>query len=277
MHPDLTIAWVPATSPTLPRLRSIAPARSTVAPFQDEAALLDALSRGGIALTVVEAGGSTHDLAIRAMRRVHDAFPEHPVVAWCDLKTIGSQQLLDVARAGVQDIVRNELDEMRHVFSRIMATATQRAVGVRIAQLLQNAVPDKLRPVLEYALEHADEHLDRDAVAAVFGVSRRTLHDRLVSHRLPPTRSFLMWCRLLVASALLDQPGHTLDSVAGQLDFTDGHNLGNILRRYAGVGISRLREVGALDSAVAAFRATMVDGALTHIPDDSLPEPSSAD
>lgn len=277
MDPELTIAWVPATSSTVVRLRSIAPAHSTVAPFQDDATLLDALSRGKIALTVVEAGGSTHELAIQVLRRLHDAFPEHPVVAWCDLRTIKSQELLDVARAGVQDIIRHDFDELRHVFSRIMATATQRAVGVRIAELVRDDVPPSLRPLLEYALEHADEHLDREAVAAVFGMSRRTLHARLVDSGLPSTRTFLMWCRLLVASALLDQPGHTLDSVAGQLDFTDGHNLGNILRRYAGFGITRLRDTGALESTVAAFRTSVAHGVLADTASDSLPEPSSAD
>lgn len=277
MHAEMAIAWVPASSSTIVRLRGLAPPRSRIVPFEDELTLLGALARGGIALTVVEAGGSTHALAIRALRRVHEAFPEQPLVAWCDFRTMHSQQLLEVARAGAQEIVRHEVDELRFVFARIMASATQRAVSARIAMALHDDIPSSLRPLLGYALEHADEHLDRDEVAAVFGVSRRTLHGRLVSAGLPPTRAFLTWCRLFVACALLDQSGHTLDSVAGQLGLSDGHTLGNAVRRYAGEGINRLRDGGALDAMLNAFRATVALGDQSAEALHSLPEPSSAD
>ncbi len=277
MRPETGIAWVPASSSAIIRLRAIAPPRSAVRAFADEVELLAALARGGLALTVVEAGGSTHELAVRTLRRVHEEFPHHPLVAWCDLGRITSLELLDVARAGVQDIVRRDLDELRHAFARTIATATQRAVAVQIADALRDLVPKALQPVLQYALEHADQHLERDAVAAVFGISRRTLHQRLISRSLPPTREFLTWCRVLVASALLDQPGHTLDSVAGQLDFSDGGVLGNVLRRYAGAGINKLRGGGALAAMVCAFRASVQAAPPVALPLDALPAPSPAD
>jgi AraC-like DNA-binding protein len=185
--------------------------------------------------------------------------------------------LLDVARSVVQDIVRRDLDELRHAFTRILASATQRAVSVQIAAALKDIVPRSLMPVLEYALERANQHLERHAVAAVFGVSRRTLHDRLIDNGLPPTREFLTWCRLMVASALLDQPGHTLDSVAGQLDFSDGGVLGTAIRRYTGAGIVKLRDGGALDATISAFRASVESGTLVDLVPNSLPVPSSAD
>ena len=278
MLPESGIAWVPAESSTVVRLRLIAPQGSTVLPFADEVALLPALTRGGIALTVVEAGGSTHELAVRTLRRVHDDFPQHPLIAWCDLNRMRSHELLEVARSGVQDIVRRDLDELRHAFTRILASATQRAISGQIAAALQDLVPRSLMPVLEYALERANQRLERNAVAAVFGVSRRTLHDRLINHRLPPTREFLTWCRVLVASALLDQRGHTLDSVAGQLDFSDGGVLGHVLRRYTGAGINKLRDGGVLDASLAAFRASIESGATVDLEAeaDSLPAASSA-
>jgi AraC-like DNA-binding protein len=277
MHPDRVIAWVPASSPTLSRLRSVAPPGSHVIAFQDELVLLSALSAGGIAVTVVEAGGTEHELAVRTLRRVHEAFPEQPLIAWCDIRRITSQELIDVARAGVQDIVRSEFDELRHAFARIMATATQRAVGTRIASTLADIVPSSLRPLLEYALEHADAELDREAVAAVFGVSRRTLHARLIGSGLPSTRVFLSWTRLLVASALLDQPGHTLDSVAGQLDFNDGGSLGKYFRRYIGASVTQVRSGGVLDATTAAFRGAVASSSRRARRVASLPESATTD
>ena len=212
------------------------------------------------------------------LRRVHEDFPQHPLIAWCDLNRMKSHEVLEVAKSGAQDIVRRDLDELRHAFTRILASAAQRAVSVQIASELQDLVPRSLMPVLEFALERANQHLARNAVAAVFGVSRRTLHGRLIENRLPPTREFLTWCRLMVASALLDQPGHTLDSVAGQLDYGDGGVLGKSLRRYTGSGINKLRDGGVLDATMAAFRATVAcGGSADYEPEaDSLPVPSSA-
>lgn len=275
------IGWVPATSETIRRLQGIAPVGSVVLPYTDEVALLAGIARGNVAMTIVEGGGNTQALAVRTIRRIRETFPVHPVIAWCDLRVMPSLDLLDIARAGPQELVRHGLDEVRAVFTRIMASAMRRAAGAQISEMVQNDLPRTLRPVFEYAVEHASEHLDRDEFAAAFGISRRTLHNRLVSTGLPPTRTFLTWCRLLVATAMLDQPGHTLDSVAGQLGFYDGHNLGVALKRYSGSSITQLRKGGVLNAAVDAFLKKLADGKdqINSINDlvNSLPEPSPAD
>ena len=223
-------------------------------PCADDVELLIAVTSGRIALTVVEAGGGSNAAALLALRRLREDFPKHPVVAWCDVRTIASHDLLAIARTGVQDLVRHDFDELRHVFARIVASATQRAISFRILDELTDIVPQRLHPLLSYVLEHSDEHLDRDGVAAVFGLSRRTLQNRLTEARLPALRPFLTWCRLLVAAALLDEPGHTLDSVAAQLHFHDGGNLGTALRRYTSTNITQLRARGAFSEAIRAFR-----------------------
>ena len=83
---------------------------------------------------------------------------------------------------------------------------------------------------------------------------------------------FLTWCRLLVAGALLDERGRSLDSVAGQLDFPSGHGLGMVLRRYLGSGINALRHSQVSATVESAFRVALIDAAL-----DSLPLESPAD
>jgi len=303
VHPELAIAWVPGDTPALIRFRGLAPKHYTTSAFTDEFALITAIARGHLTLTIIEGGGFDHPRAVRTARRVRDAFPQHPLIAWCDLERISTRELLDLANAGVQDVLRSDVDELRAVVSSTLATATQRAAAARISTALHGVVPRTLRPVFEFALEHAHEHLDRETVAAGFGVSLRTLHGRLMASGLPSTRPFLTWCRLLVASALLDQYGQTLDSVAGLLDFPDGGTLGKTLRRYTGVGLNRLRQGSVFDATVAAFRtaakrpetpidAVIADGRAVggtgapHRADgtptkparrDSLPEPSSAD
>jgi hypothetical protein len=96
-----------------------------------------------------------------------------------------------------------------------------------------------------------------DRVAAAFGITRQTLRNRLIQHRMPLPRTFMTWCRLLVAGSLLQESGHTLDSVAWQLDFNSGHHLGTVLRRYAGAGVVEMRSAGVSSAVEAAFRAAL--------------------
>jgi len=143
--------------------------------------------------------------------------------------------------------------------------------------------------MLEHGLEHAGEHIDRDEFAAVFGMTRRTLHNRFLRAGLPSPRPFLTWCRLLVASALLEQPGHTLDSVAGVLDFPDGGSLGQYLRRYTGSNVTQLRDRGILHTTIGALRSQLAElaeaartaaatelGAASDAPTDSVASDTTA-
>ncbi|HEY0931338.1 MAG TPA: helix-turn-helix domain-containing protein [Gemmatimonas sp.] len=246
-------------------------------PFDDVPTLLAAVASGSVSLTVAEAGGPHHTAGVRAVLQLREAFPAHALVAWCDLRRIDTAQLLELARAGIQDIVREEQDELPHIFSRILATARQRSVASQIVTMLEDLVPRRIRPMLEHGLEHAGEHIDRDEFAAVFGMTRRTLHNRFLRAGLPSPRPFLTWCRLLVASALLEQPGHTLDSVAGVLDFPDGGSLGQYLRRYTGRNVTQLRDGGILRTTVDALRAQLAELAEalrtgTAAPDDPTPD-----
>lgn len=281
MTAKVGIGWVPATSDTIRRLSGIVPDGSVVLPYIDEVALIADIANGKVALTIVEGGGGTQAVAVRTIRRVRQTFPVHPVIAWCDLHSMPSLDLLDIARAGPQELLRHGHDEIQVVFARIMASAMRRAAGAQISDILNPALPRKLRPIFEYAVERASEHLDRDEFAAAFGISRRTLHNRLVNAGLPATRTFLTWCRLLVATAMLDQPGHTLDTVSGQLGFYDGRNLGTALKRYTGSNVTDLRKGSVLKATIAAFQVKLAEGqAQINSGNDmvgSLPEPLSAD
>jgi len=237
-----------------PRLREAVRGRALVERYDHVDPLISAVALGQVGLSVLEVRRATSALTLAGIRRLRDAFPAHPIVVWCDLRALDTATLLTVARLDVQELIRADGDDLPHTLARTIANAAQRSVSARIAAELRDLVPPRVRPVFEYALEHAGEHLSRDAVAAGFGISRRTLHNRLVEVGLPPTRPFLTWCRMLVAGAMLDQPGHTLDSIAGQLDFPDGGALGKLVRRYAGCTVNELRDLGALVTLAAAFR-----------------------
>lgn len=248
------IGLLSSTPDAATRLRTAVRDRAVLRDCRDETALLAAIAAQTVGLSVVEVRGMLAPTMVRAVRRVAEAFPQHPVVVWCDVRTLHTSTLLEVAKLNVADLIGGDADELPHALGRAIGSAMQRTVAANIAAAVGDLIPLRLKPVFDYALEHVNDHLDRDQLAATFGVSRRTLHNRLTEAGLPPTRMFLTWCRMFVAVALLEQPGHTLDSVAGQLDFNDGGVLANLVRRYTGVGIMELRRHGALASAADAFR-----------------------
>jgi AraC-like DNA-binding protein len=270
VHAAFTIGLLASSADAAPRLRDAARGRAQVAPCTSVEALLSCVTDGQVALTVVELRSATAAEQCRAIRQLQARFPAHPVVAWADLRDLPTSLLLELAALRVADVLRGEADHLPSALARAIGAAMQRTVARAIATAVGDLVPPRLTPVFEYVLEHVNDHLDRDQLAATFGISRRTLHNRLADAGLPPTRAFLTWCRVFVAVALLEQPGHTLDSVAGQLDFSDGGVLANTVRRYTGAGIAELREQGALATAARAFRDQVLAARSAPAPQPAL-------
>ncbi len=266
------VACIPESPLLLARLRAAVGKGGTVRHFPDSSTALLPILQGAIDATVVAVDGANSDVALRTIRQLRAAVPAHAIIAWCELRTSPSRLLLDIAQAGVTELVLRDVEDMQHVLARLLASATQRSTARQLYDRLGHLIPAQMRPLFRFALEHAHESLGVDEVAATFGITRRTLRNRLVEHRLPRPRMFLTWCRLLVAGALLDERARSLDSVAGQLDFPSGHGLGMVFHRYLGRGINALRSSEVSATVERAFRTALAEAAL-----GSLPLESSAD
>jgi AraC-like DNA-binding protein len=205
------------------------------------------------------------------------------MVAWCEIRSLSSRQLLELASLSITDLLFRDITDSRHTLAQILSSAVQRTSARQLDSRLSSILPDSIRPLFVMGLERASEPLDVERAAAAFGVTRRTLRNRLVYHGLPRPQSFLVWCRLLVAGTLLDERGRTLDSVALQLNFSTGQNLGAALRRYVGATITSLRQGDVGPTVEAEFRRIVVRGRARATATrkkrtaDSLPAPSSAD
>jgi AraC-like DNA-binding protein len=199
------------------------------------------------------------------------------------MRSLSSRQLLDIAEFSIADLSFRGITDSRHALAQLLSSALQRAKARQLDSRLSALLPDSIRPIFVMGLERASEPLDVERAAAAFGVTRRTLRNRLVFHGLPRPQTFLVWCRLLVAATLLDERGRTLDSVALQLNFSTGQNLGAALRRYVGATITLLRQGDVGPTVEAEFRRIVVRGraraaaARQSRQADCLPAPSPAD
>jgi len=263
------VACIPESPVLLARLRAAVGKEGRVRQYPDATAALLPILRGEIDATVVAVDQQASEVALRHIRQLRSASPTHAVVAWCELRQSPSRLLLDIAQAGVTELVLRDVEDMQHVLSRVLASATQRSSARLLDERFRHLIAAPMRPLFRFGLEHAHEPLSVDEVASTFGITRRTLLNHLVEHRLPRPRVFLTWCRLLVAGALLDERARSLDSVAGQLDFPSGHGLGMVLRRYLGSGINALRD-GTVSAAIErAFCAALTEAAMTSLPLES--------
>ncbi len=248
------VACIPATPVLVARLQGAVGEPGRVHPFVGAAAALPSIIQGEIDATVVAVTVADFEQALCTIRLLIEVAPTHPVIAWCEMRALSTRQLLDVAQTGVTELVLREVDDGPFVLLQVLTAASQRSLARRVEERLSDHVPRRLRSLFRYALEHAHESLTVDAVAASFGVTRRTLSNRLAEQGFPRPRFFLTWCRLLIASSLLDDTGRSLESVALQLDFSSGHGLGILFRRYVGVGIEELRSRHVSTATENAFR-----------------------
>lgn len=255
---SLKVACIPGTPLLEARLRDAVGGPGGVVTFADTATALPVILRGEVRCTVVAVDAANVAAALSILRVLHQMVPSHAVLAWCDRREVITSQLVEIAQAGVAGVVLRDIEDGRHALGRTLNSAAQRSHALDIEARLGPHIPNAMRPLFRFMLEHVHEPMDVDRIAAAFGITRQTLRNRLVHHRLPLPRTFMTWCRLLVAGSLLQESGHTLDSVAWQLDFSSGHHLGTVLRRYTGAGVIEMRGYGVADGVESAFRGALI-------------------
>lgn len=256
---DRSIACFPASKALLARLRDALGPTATLTPFTDVAPLIHAIRHGRIQLSIVTIDLDSFEQITAMLRRIHVAFPSHPLVGYYHARALTARHLLELAHCGVVELVQAEVDDSRHVLGRILESAVRISHVQTLSDALLDDIPVPVRPIFLYAIEHAGRSMKVPELCAALGVSKRTLSYRLQLHGAPSARLFLTWCRLLVAGLLLNDAGRTLDAVADQLNFPSGHALGNLLARYFGRGVDALRTDGISREVIAAFRTALTD------------------
>ena len=280
---SLRVGCIPDLALLFARLQAAVSKTGSVRPFTTSDDAIPAIARGEVHVTVISINASTFDRDIGNIRRVRDAFAGHPIVVWCEVSQLSSRQLLDIAEFGVADMAFRGVTDSRHAFAQLLSRALQRTSTRQLDSRLSYTLPESIRPFFLIALERAAEPIDVKRAAAALGVTRRTLRNRMAYHGLPLPGAFLVWCRLLVAGTMLDERGRTLDSVAMQLNYSSGQNLGAALRRYVGANITTLRQGDVSPAVEREFTRVVSRGraraseARTAARANSLPTSSSAD
>jgi AraC-like DNA-binding protein len=222
---------------------------STIGEMRDA---LDAESRVGTVIS--EARDLRGVSASPLLREVRQNRPSVALIGYCARNT-PSPDLLALANAGIDELVQEGVDDegvaLRAAYRGSIEARAARAVLSAIASL----VPATLLPVVEYCLRYPREDHSVLALARAHGVDRKTLLNHASRNAFFAPSTLAMWCRIMLAAALLETTRDTVEQIAFSLEFASPSAFRNACRRYTGQRPSTWRAAGGLEGVVELFRA----------------------
>lgn len=180
-------------------------------------------------------------------------FPSATVLAALDLLPGRSRDLRTLGEWGVSDVIcLNEDDTHEAVYRRVRAVE-----GRTLQTLLQRTLPPLMSGRARMLMMTAAEVVSvggrgRD-LARRLHLSERTVLRWAARAGLPPPRRMLAWMRILLAAALLDDPGRSVLSVARACGYASDSSLRRAMQDFLHTGPTALRREGAFGRAAAAF------------------------
>jgi AraC-like DNA-binding protein len=186
---------------------------------------------------------------------IRQGFPSLPVIAHCALTAADTHSLIALVRAGADDVIVRDFDDVGSVASQIIARAAVSRVGEQAFGELSPFVSASVRPILAYCLNNPIGSDGVEGIAHALGIARRTLVSRLGSAGLPGAAALITWSRLLVAAHLLEDPARSVDQVADAAGFRSGASLRVTCKRYTGLRPLDLRSRGGHRYVLDLIRA----------------------
>jgi AraC-like DNA-binding protein len=227
--------------------------------LQTVAELETMIPLAGVSAIVIEpvdaAGTPTAPLA----ERLRAGYPSLPIIAYAVLTPGGSQGILSLARAGVHELVIRGFDDLGLTMRAALARAREQAAAAYVMRELESEIPPAMRPLIRHCLERGAQAQTVAGLARTLGVHRKTLVNRSRDAGFPTPSLLIGWCRLLLAARLLEDPARSIEQVALALDFPSATALRNMLRRYAGLSPSEVRQRGGLRCVLDTLRHTLRD------------------
>lgn len=202
-----------------------------------------------------------HDIlgasTVPAVRALKHELPTLPVVGYCDFSVEQRREIVDLVRAGADELIFRGRDDDGWPLLAAIIGAQRQCAAARALSELRPLVGAPLADLIAHCLERAVGPLSLEEAAWALGVPRTTLIRHAVAAALPPPHELLAWCRLLVAATLLDDPGRGVEQTALALHFGSGSTLRRMFRRYTGMRVSEVRALGGSVFVLARFREAL--------------------
>ncbi|MEX2583847.1 MAG: helix-turn-helix domain-containing protein [Gemmatimonadota bacterium] len=180
-------------------------------------------------------------------------FPSLTVIGALELKPGRAGDLLKLGQWGVVQIIDLDEETTAVSLSRRLMAARGRPLRGLVERQLPSYTSAAARAILSAAAAIvAEGGQGRDLAKSLF-ITPRTLSRWCRKAGLPPPKRLLAWMRVLLAAEFLDDPGRPVSAVALACGYAADSSLRLALRRFTGLNPTELRELGAFQTAAAAF------------------------
>lgn len=192
---------------------------------------------------------SRPDRAVAAFEGFRRRFPSVPVGV---IASGHETRLLHaLGSVGLRHLLLQEEATVRSTRRFLMALRSEDAAS-QVIRTLSPVLGRWELSAVRRVMDLAHRHLDADALAADFGMSRPHLSRQLRKGGLPSIGVLMRWALLFHAGHWLPDPGRSGESVGRQLEYANGSTFRRALRNLMGVTPTQLAEVG-LPGVLDAF------------------------
>ena len=180
-------------------------------------------------------------------------FPSATVLAVMEIRPGCSRDLRTLGEWGVTDIVSLAEDDTAEALHRRLRGVEGRTLQRLLQQTLPPILSGRTRLLLMTAAEVVPAGAMARELARRLHLSERTVLRWTTRVGLPPPRRLLAWMRILLAAALLDDPGRSVLSVAHACGYASDSSLRRAMQDFLGTGPTALRREGAFAQASHVF------------------------
>jgi AraC-like DNA-binding protein len=244
------------------RLAEAAKGRALLRYCEAQPELSALVENGLVGVVVVDVRDRSGESTLETVRLLKQRFPSVPVLLYSTLRPALSREMLVFARAGVNDLVIRDVDDVKHTLVAALSNAADTVSLSSLVSEIEPLLPSNVVPMVRYCVENGRRPLSVEDVASALSVHRKTLVERLGAAGLPTPSSMIAWCRLLVSARILEDPGRSVEQVALMLNFPSSTSLRNMVKRYTGLRTNEVRQNGGARCVLHAFKRYLTVGGI---------------
>ena len=185
------------------------------------------------------------------------AFPSSTVLAAMETPASHHHVFWKLGEWGISEIVQVEDDSSDVALRRRLRETRAQPLRRLLASEQIYRLTGRARTILDAAVETVMRGEHPRELAETLDFSPSTLLRWCERSQLPTPRRLLLWMRILFASTLLDDPGHSVSSVGKACGYSGDQALRRAIRAILPYTPSELREMGAFDTVSEAFFAEL--------------------
>lgn len=243
----------------LARIRAVAGKDYTFQELPDWPTMIETVREApATALVVVDPFSDPGPRGISAgLNELMLQFPSIPILAALVVNAGRSEDLVRLGTQGIVEIIAIGHDDTPEALRRRFRNAQGRPLKALLEQVLPEQLPGRGRAILDAAAHTVSAGGHARDLAASLRLSRRTLLRWTDRSALPAPRRLLAWMRILLAAALLDDPGRTVYSVARACGYSSDSGLRRVTMKFVSASPTEMRKRGAFAAASKGFIRAM--------------------